>query len=275
MSQPFLKILFLGDIFGEPGRRILTERLPSLREKLQPDLIIANCENAANGKGISTKLVREILNAGVDFMTGGNHIFQVDEVYGYLNDPACKIVRACNFPQNSPGRGWAVITTKSGIRVGMISVMGQKYMDVPVDLPFDAVDRALETLKDQTDVNVIDIHAEATSEKRALAWYLDGRVQLIVGTHTHVQTADEEILPKGSAYITDVGMCGPFDSVIGMQKEIILKRIRLALPEKFEVAKGDVRINAVVCEVDVEAKRAVRIERVDQRSGSVSRCLSV
>lgn len=265
MSQ-ILKILFLGDIFGEPGRRILTERLPALREKLGPDLVIANCENAANGKGISTKLVREILNAGVDFMTGGNHIFRVDEVYAYLNDPESKIVRACNFPQNSPGRGFAVVNTQSGVRVGVISVMGQKFMDVPVDLPFDAIDRALERLKDQSDINIIDIHAEVTSEKRALGWHLDGRVQLIVGTHTHVQTADEEILPNGSAYITDLGMCGPFDSVIGMQKEIILKRIRLALPEKFEVAKGDVRINGVICEIDVEKKRATKIERIDVRN---------
>lgn len=265
MTTSSLKILFLGDIFGEPGRRILTERLPALREKFKPDLVIANCENAANGKGISTKLVREILNAGVDFMTGGNHIFQVGEIYSYLNEPACKIVRPCNLPKSSPGKGWAVVQTASGVSVGIISLLGQKFMDVPCDLPFDAVDRALEDLQGQSDVNVIDIHAEVTSEKRALAWHLDGRVQLIVGTHTHVQTADEEILPNGSAYITDLGMCGPFDSVIGLQKEIILKRLRLGLPEKFEVAKGDVRINAVLCEIDVEKKRAISIERIVDR----------
>lgn len=257
-----IKILYIGDIFGEPGRRAVKRFVPELRQARGLDLVLANCENVAKGRGVSTRLVRELLGAGVDLMTSGNHVFQVAEVYGYLNDPKTKVLRPYNFPKNSPGRGCAIVPTRSGVNVGVINIMGRLFMEPGVDLPFDAVDQAILDVKAEADVIVLDMHAETTSEKRAMGWHVDGRVAWVVGTHTHVQTADEEILPGGTAYITDLGMTGPYDSVIGMDKGIVLKRFRLGLREKFEVASGDVRFCGAICEVDVAAKKAVAIERV-------------
>ncbi|MBU0505374.1 MAG: TIGR00282 family metallophosphoesterase [bacterium] len=258
-------ILFLGDIFGEPGRRGLQEVLPKLKQAYQPDAIFVNCENAANGRGISYRLVKEILDTGVDFMTSGNHIYQVKDIYNYLDDPQCKIIRPYNFPRNSPGRGLDVFTTSSGVRIGLINLMGNLFMQAPVDSPFTTIDQALLELQSETDIIVVDFHAEATSEKRALAWHLDGKIQLLVGTHTHVMTADEDILPEGMAFITDLGMCGPFDSVIGMDKNIVLKKFRTLLPNRFDVAKDDIRVNGIVCEIDVQTKKAVSINRIQEK----------
>lgn len=261
------KILFLGDIFGEPGRRAVSTLVPAMKRERGIDLVIANAENMAAGRGITRKLADDMLSAGVDLMTSGNHIFHVRESYSYLNDPQCKVLRPYNFTKNSPGRGIAVVTSGSGLRVGVINIMGRIFMEPAVNLPFDAVDEAIVTLKGDCDFMVLDMHAEATSEKRAMGWHCDGRVLAVVGTHTHVQTADEEILPGGTAYISDLGMCGPYDSVIGMKKENILRRFRTTLPEKFEPAMGDVRFCGAICTIDTDRGRAVAIERVCERLG--------
>jgi len=260
-----LRLLFLGDIFGEPGRRAVKRFVPELREKLSLDLVLANCENAANGRGISKRLADEVFSSGVDFMTSGNHIFAIHDSYPFLNEPNCRVLRPYNFSSTSPGRGVGIVTAANGVRVGVINLMGRVYMEPGVDLPFGRFDDALLELKSECDVAVLDFHAEASAEKRAMGWHVDGRIQLCVGTHTHVQTADEEILPKGTAYITDLGMCGPYDSVIGMNKETVLKRFRQQIPGRFDVADGDVRLCGIVCEIDVLRKRAVSIERICER----------
>jgi len=265
MTSQNLNILYIGDIFGEPGRRAVKHFVPKLKEQHDLHLVLANCENAANGRGISKRLVEELLKSGVDFFTSGNHIFAVRDIYPYLNQPESRLLRPYNMSKNSPGKGIGVVTASNGIRVGVINIMGRLFMDPGVDLPFDAVDRAILDLQQEADILVLDMHAETTSEKRAMGWHVDGRVQLNVGTHTHVQTADEEILPNGTAYITDLGMCGPYDSVIGMDKNIILKRFRTALPEKFDIGTNDIRLCGVICEIDVGKKKAVSIKRVCER----------
>lgn len=264
-SPDTLNILFIGDIFGEPGRRAVKHFVPELRERHKLDLVLANCENAAAGRGISKRLADEIAAAGVDFMTSGNHVYRVQDCFPYLNDPACKVLRPYNFPRSSPGRGTAIVTSPRGVRVGLINLMGRVFMDPGVDLPFPSFEQALMELRGECDIVIMDFHAEASAEKRAMGWLADGRVQLVVGTHTHVPTADEEILPGGAAYITDLGMCGPYDSVIGMRKDIVLKRMCQNLPGKFEVAEGDVRLCGIVCSIDVARKRAVSIQRVCER----------
>ncbi len=260
-----IKILFLGDIFGEPGRRALSEILPQLKKDHNPDLIFANCENAANGRGISNRLVSELLALDIDFFTSGNHIFQVKDIYSYLSKQDAKIIRPYNFPKGSPGRGIGIVESKNGVRVGVINLMGNLFIQPPANIPFESVNEALADLENSTDITVVDFHAEATSEKRAMGWHLDGRAQLLVGTHTHVLTADEEILPGGTAFITDIGMCGPYDSVIGMDKDIVLHKFRYNIPQRFEVAKNDVRITGVICEIDVDQRKATKITRIDER----------
>jgi metallophosphoesterase (TIGR00282 family) len=260
-----LRILFLGDVFGEPGRRAVRRLVPGLIQEKKIDLVLANVENMANGRGVTAKLVEEMQAAGVDFMTSGNHIFHVENSFAFLSSKDCPVLRPCNYPSHAPGRGVGIVTSKSGVRVGVINIMGRIFMENTLSLPFDAVDEALRSLSGDTDITVVDIHAETTSEKRALGWYLDGRAQLIVGTHTHVQTADEEIMPKGAAFITDLGMCGPYDSVIGMEKEPVIRKMRTALFSKFEVAQKDIRLCGVICDIDVTAKRALKIERVQIR----------
>lgn len=260
-----LKVLFLGDIFGEPGRRAVAHFVPKLRVALGLDLVIANAENMAAGRGVTKKMAEEMIACGVDFMTSGNHVFHVKESYTYLNDPQCKILRPYNFTRNSPGRGTAVVAAKNGARVGLINLMGRIFMEPAVNLPFDSFDEALRDLNGECDVVMMDFHAETTSEKRAMGWHADGKVAALVGTHTHVPTADEEILPGGTAYITDLGMCGPYDSVIGMRKDIILRRLRTTLPEKFDVATGDVRLCGALVTIDMETKRALTIERVQEK----------
>lgn len=265
MTSRTLTILYFGDVFGDPGRTGLRRILPDLLQEFKPDVVFANCENAARGRGVSPRLVKELTDSGVDFMTSGNHIFAVGEIYPYLNSPECRVLRPYNLSRNAPGKGVAVVEARNGTRVGLINIMGRVFMEPGVNLPFDAVDQAILELQGEADCLVLDMHAETTSEKRAMAWHVDGRVHLTVGTHTHVQTADEEVMPGGMAYITDLGMCGPYDSVIGMDKNIILKRFRTALPQKFEIGEGDVRVCGIVCRIDLDAKKAISIERIQKR----------
>jgi metallophosphoesterase (TIGR00282 family) len=256
-----MRLLCIGDVFGSPGRRAVRELLPKLIEEHQPGIVIANGENAAGGSGLTVDTARDLLAQPIDVLTGGNHTWRYREI-GKLLDEEPRALRPLNYPNKAPGRGFTVCESKGGVRVGVLNLQGRVFMD-PLPCPFEAAERAVEELREQgCAIIVVDFHAEATSEKRALGWLLDGRVSLVFGTHTHVPTADEEILPKGTAYITDLGMTGPYDSVIGVQKEKILERFRTMRPTSFTAAKGDVRLCGVVVDVDPESGKATHIERL-------------
>jgi hypothetical protein len=254
-----MKILFIGDIVGKPGRRAIQELLPDIVEERRIDFVIANCENAAAGFGVTADIVEELFSARIDVLTSGNHIWDKKEVMNFLEDEKA-LLRPANYPAGAPGWGSVVLPAPDGSTVGVINLAGRVFMN-PLDCPFRTAEREIELLKKRTRVIIVDIHAEATSEKIALGWHLAGRVTAVLGTHTHVQTADERILPGGTAYITDVGMTGPFDSVIGIRKDAIMERFLLQIPNRFEVAKGDVRLQAVLVDVDA-AGSAVAIERL-------------
>jgi hypothetical protein len=254
-----VRILFVGDVTGKPGRRLLAGQLSALRRSRGIDAVIANGENAAGGAGITAGVAGELFAAGVDLLTGGNHSWHNREAYELLNAEP-RILRPANYPAGVPGRGAAVLELPSGGRLGVLNLQGRVFMQ-ELDDPFRAGRQQAEALRATTPIVLVDFHAEATSEKVALGWYLDGRVSAVLGTHTHVQTADERILPQGTAYITDVGMTGPRDGVIGMAREIIIERFLTQLPARFEVATGPVQLNAVVIDV-VGDGRATAIERV-------------
>lgn len=264
-----MKILFIGDIFGRPGRVIVKDRLPELRKKHAPDLIIANCENAAAGFGITPSLAEELFDLGIDVMTTGNHVWDKREIIEYFqmadgnpHSPARRLLRPANFPQNLPG--WGVYEgQKNNLSYAVLNLQGRVFMGSSDD-PFRYVDRLLEQIKSK--IVFVDFHAEATSEKVAFGWYLDGRVTAVVGTHTHIPTADETVLPKGTAYITDVGMTGPYDSVIGVKKELVIEKFLSGMPARFEAANGDVRLCAVLVECDDQTGRATRMERLILKS---------
>ncbi len=245
-----MKILFLGDIVGTNTLEYLKEELSYIREDLEIDFVIANGENVSNIHGISAKDYESLIYAGVDFITTGNHVFGKPDIRQVLDDKQ-NILRPMNYPSRLPGRG-ASLFDHAGIRFLIMNVSGTVFMDA-LDNPFDAVDSALEEFKGRYDISILDIHAEATAEKLALANYLDGRVDLIVGTHTHVQTADEHFLPNGSAYITDLGMCGPIDSVIGTRKDIVIRRQRDKLPGRFEVAGGEIELRGITVSIENRA----------------------
>lgn len=254
-----MKILFIGDIVGKPGRRAVRELLPEIVEERRIDLVIANCENAAAGFGVTQEIAEELYAAHVDVLTSGNHIWDKKEVMEFVdNEP--NLLRPANYPEGAPGRGSAVIHTHGGIPVGVLNLAGRVFMH-PIDCPFRTADREIEKMRKKARVIIVDMHAETTSEKIAMGWHLDGRVTAVLGTHTHVQTADERILPGGAAYITDVGMTGPFDSVIGIKKESILQRFLLQIPNKFDVAKGDVRLQGVMVEAAPDG-RATEVQRL-------------
>ena len=255
-----MKILFIGDIVGKPGRRAVRELLPWIVEEKRIDLVIANCENAAAGFGVTSEIVEELYGCHIDVLTSGNHIWDKKEIMDVVEGYE-KLLRPANYPAGTPGRGSVVVATPGGIRVGVVNLAGRVFMN-SLDCPFHAADREIEKIKSKARVIIVDMHAEATSEKIAMGWYLSGRVAAVLGTHTHVQTADERILPGDTAYITDVGMTGPFDSVIGIKKEVILQRFLLQMPNKFEVAKGDVRLQGVTVEIDPDG-RAKSIERIN------------
>lgn len=257
-----MKILLIGDIFARPGRRAVRELLPALVREYDVDMTIINAENAAGGFGTTKKIADELFGYGADVLTGGNHTFDKAEFLEVLEDNE-RILRPHNYPTDNPGAGVAVLTI-GGVRVGVLNLQGRIYMP-PTDCPFQAVDRLLESLEGQVDVIVVDFHGEATSEKYAMAWYLDGRVSVLVGTHTHVQTADEQVFPQGMAYITDLGMTGPHNSIIGVKVEQSLGRFLNARPARFEAAKGDVRLHGVVVDVDEETGRARSISRIQRK----------
>lgn len=256
-----MRILFIGDIVGRPGRELVRKGVPALISQHDVDLVVANVENAAAGFGITRDIGQSILDAGVHVMTSGNHIWDKKEGIEYVAAEP-RLLRPANYPAGVPGRGSAVVETGDGRAVGVVNVMGRVFMQ-SIDDPFSAVLREIDAIRRRTRVIVVDFHAEATSEKMAMGWHLDGRVSLVVGTHTHVQTADDRILPQGTAYLTDAGMTGPHDSVIGMERESVLSRFLTALPSKFEPATGNRRLNGVLVEVDDRTGRASAIARIN------------
>ena len=263
-----MKILFIGDILGQPGRRIVKELLPLLREELKPDLVLANGENAAAGFGITPSLVEELLDLDIAVLTSGNHIWDKKEIYPYFRDQVNgRLLRPANYPGDSPGRGLYVGKTPTGIGYAVMNLQGRIFMP-PLDCPFRKADELLGSLPDDVKIRIVDFHAEATSEKQAMGWYLDGRVTAVVGTHTHVPTADENILPQGTAYQTDLGMTGPYESIIGMDREAIIQKFLDQLPARFEVAKGDVRLSGVLLEADPATGKAISIRRILRKQPS-------
>ena len=251
-------VLCFGDVVGAPGRAGLASAIPTLKAQYDPDFILVNGENIAGGSGVTPATVRKVLSLGVDVLTTGDHFFRNREYEGALGEP--RLLRPANFPTSAPGRGWGVYEARGGVKVGVLNLMGRIFLE-PHRCPFETADEALAQLSPQARLILVDLHAEATSEKVALGWYLDGRVAAIVGTHTHVQTADERVLPKGTAYITDLGMTGPYDSIIGRAKEPVLQKLRTGVPARFTVAEGDVRACGVAVRLDPETGRAVSIER--------------
>ena len=255
-----MRLVFIGDIVGRPGRDLIKQGVAALVDYHHIDLVIANAENAAAGFGITREIGDQLLEYGIDVMTSGNHIWDKKEALDYIGvEP--RLLRPANYPQGAPGNGSYLARSRSGVTVGVVNVMGRVFM-LNIDDPFAVVLKEIEKLKARTRIVFVDFHAEATSEKLAMGWYLDGKVTAVVGTHTHVQTADERILPKGTAYLTDVGMTGPHDSIIGVEIDAALGRFLNALPAKFETATANPRLNAVIVEADEATGRAVDIERL-------------
>lgn len=254
-----VNILFVGDVVGKPGRWAVYHLLPRLREQFRPDLTIVNVENAASGFGCTKKQGESVLRWGADIMTSGNHIWDRLETQPYLNEEH-RLLRPANYPVGNAGVGANTIINENGVTFGVLNIQGRVFM-TPIDCPFRVADQQIAELRKQTPIIFVDFHAETTSEKQAMGRYLDGRVTALVGTHTHVQTADECIQPGGTAYLTDAGMTGPYDSVIGMRHEGALKRFLTGLPEKFTVAENDVRLAAVLVTANAESGRAESIRR--------------
>jgi len=254
-----VRFLMIGDIVGKPGRKAIKDSVVSLRSELNIDFVIANGENAAGGNGITKEIADELFGQGIDVLTMGNHVWDKKEIFDFIGNEN-RIVRPANYPEGTPGQGVRVFSTAKG-KVAVISLSGRIFMS-ELDCPFRKADQIIKDVQKETNTIIVDFHAEATSEKVALGWYLDGRVSAVCGTHTHIQTADERVLPEGTAYITDLGMTGPRDSVIGVKKEIIIGKFLTQLPAKFDVAGGGYQLNAVVIEVEEETGKALDISLV-------------
>jgi len=257
-----MRIVFFGDIVGKPGRRAVVSHLSRLRAGGEADFVIANCENAAGGVGVDPGSARELLAAGVDVLTSGNHVWAKREITEYIQDSDV-LLRPANFAPTVPGWGYTVKPARNAVPVAVVNLIGRVFMN-SYDCPFRAADAALVALGERARVIFVDMHAEATSEKVAMGWYLDGRVSAVIGSHTHVQTADDRVLPQGTAFLTDAGMCGPRDSVIGVRTEQVLKRFLTQMPERFEVAAGPVVVQGVLIDVDGETGRARQLSRFQE-----------
>jgi metallophosphoesterase (TIGR00282 family) len=255
-----MKILFIGDIFGEPGRKTVARQVPRFVAERGVEFVIANAENAAGGFGITPDIAEELFKAGVHVITSGNHIWDKKEIIDYIKEEP-RLLRPANYPKGVPGNGSVVSTIARGDKIGVLQLMGRVSMPT-LDCPFRIGREEVERLRQEVSTIVVDMHAEATSEKMAMGWYLDGTVSGVFGTHTHVQTADERILPKGTAYLTETGMTGPCESVIGIKKEIAIEKFLTQMPRRFEVASGPCVFSAVLFEVDQTLGKAVSVERV-------------
>jgi metallophosphoesterase (TIGR00282 family) len=255
-----MRVLVLGDVVGRPARRAVRDLVPSLIKSESIDLAIANAENAAGGMGVDIKSAKELFSAGVQVLTSGNHIWKKKEIYEFLDEHE-NLLRPANYPAGAPGKGWC-LWRQNDFKALVVNVQGRVFMPNHVDDPFRCVDEILKDYGRLAPVIIVDMHAEATSEKNAMGWYLDGRTSIVYGTHTHVQTADERVLPGGTAYITDLGMCGPIDSVIGMERETVIKGFISQLPRQFAVAQENVVLQGVVVDVDDRNGRAREIRRL-------------
>lgn len=255
-----MRMLFIGDVVGKPGRRAVATLVPKLRQEREIDFVVANGENSAHGAGLTASTVDALLSSGVEIITTGDHVWDQKEIYEVIEREP-RLLRPLNLPPSAPGRGSTVIEREGKSSVGVINLIGRVFMPNN-DCPFRAAEAEVARLRKQTNIIIVDLHAEATSEKIAMGRFLDGKVSAVIGTHTHVATADERILPKGTAYISDVGMCGPHDSVLGRDVEAVLKRFLTQMPHKMEVAEGDVALCGVVIDVDESSGRARSIERI-------------
>lgn len=255
-----LNILTIGDIVGQPGRKILEKKLKDFIKEQNIDFCIANAENAAGGSGLTVNIAKKLFSYGVDAITMGDHVWKRKEIYDLLQSDQ-RLLRPANYSPLAHGRGYVAIETKEGFFIGIINLLGRVFMK-PVDCPFRAADAAIEELSKLTNIIIVDMHAEATSEKIAMGWYLDGRVSAVVGTHTHVQTSDEKILPKGTGYITDLGMTGPHESILGRNVDRVLKSIVTQVPTRYDIAENDLHIEGVVITVNKETGKAEGIKRV-------------
>ena len=256
-----MRALFIGDVFGKPGRRLLQEKLHAIIQEYRIDFCIANIENAAAGFGITPQIADELLQCEIDLLTSGNHIWDKRAIVPYLSEQP-RLLRPHNYPTSVPGTGIYIGNTACGVRVGVLNLQGRVFM-ASIDCPFTTGLAAVEYIRKQTPVIIVDFHAEATSEKQAIGWYLDGQVSAVVGTHTHVQTADERVLPRGTAYITDLGMTGPHDSVIGSVPDLALDRFLTQIPVRLEPASGNLRICGAIIEIDESNGHALSIERIN------------
>ena len=256
-----MHVLFIGDIMGKPGREAIKRFLKPIQLEYKIDVTIANAENAASGKGLTKQISEELYDAGIQFLTMGNHVWDQREIMKFI-DGEPRLIRPANYPVGAPGQGYGILRTM-GLKIGILNLSGRIFLP-PLDDPFSCAIRCINLIKQETPIILVDFHAEATSEKVALGWFLDGKVSAVVGTHTHIQTADDRMLNEGTAYITDVGMTGPRDSVLGIKKEIIINRFLTQLPAKFEVASGAFQINAVVLDIDEKSGKTRRIERIQK-----------
>lgn len=263
LDNRIMNILFFGDVVGKVGRRALQTLLPSLIEREQADFVIANCENVASGAGVNVKSCEELHRAGVDVLTSGNHIWRMREIDEYLDRPDVALLRPANFPPGAPGRGWGVFTSNSGARVAVVNLIGRVFM-ATVDCPFQAGERIAQEARAANPVVIVDMHCDATSEKGAMGWFLDGKVSAVVGSHTHVQTTDDRVLPGGSGFMTDAGMCGPVDSVIGVRPELAIRRFVTQRPTRFETAAGRAVVQGVTITVDAQTGRATAMRRIQE-----------
>ena len=255
-----MKVLFIGDIIGEPGRKMVRGSMRSLVDTYRPDIIVANGENSAGGFGITQEIAEELFSLGIQVLTSGNHVWDKKEITPYLTKQD-RLLRPANYPEGNVGFGSVVISTAGACKAAVLNLEGRVFMSNLED-PFRTAVQEIEKLKEQTPVVIVDFHAEATSEKVALAWHLDGKASAVIGTHTHVQTADERVLPGGTAFITDVGMTGPTDSVIGVKKEQAIGRFLYQTPHRFEIPKGPTHLDAVIIDIDSSTGRAKSIERI-------------
>jgi metallophosphoesterase (TIGR00282 family) len=260
-----VKVLFLGDVFGKPGRQAVQRIVPRLIARDGVDLVVANAENSASGIGVTPDSAEELLAAEVDLLTSGNHIWAKREILPYLDAPRSRLLRPANYPAGAPGRGHAVVETRDGRKLGVVNLEGRVFMK-DLDDPFRLGERLVGELAAQgCKAILVDMHCDATSEKNAMGWYLDGRVSAVLGTHTHVQTADARVLPGGTAFVTDVGMCGPWDSVIGVRKELVLERFLTQRPVPFEPARREVWLQGAIVDIDESTGKARSVERVQEK----------
>jgi len=261
MSSSTVKIIFISDVIGKPGRLALRGLLPDLVYEYGPDLVVANAENAAGGFGITAEIYDELKDLDIDIITSGNHIWDRKNLVPCLEKNS-DILRPGNYPQCVAGRGSTVFTCPSGVKIGIVNLSGRVFMNNTIDCPFKVGRELVEELRKETKIILMDFHAETTSEKAAMGWHFDGLVSAVIGTHTHVQTSNERILPKGTAFLTDAGMTGPMDSIIGMRKELVMERFLTSMPVRLEVAKGDVELQGAYLAIDTEDGHALEIKRI-------------